>query len=285
MTQPSESRSVLLGLAAVGAGVGNNAFVKLLPGLPSAELAALRACGAVILFLPLFWRGGLPRLSPAMLLRAAAEGAATILLLLSLSMTSLSLVTTIMMGLPIGVMAVGWFLDGERVSRRSGVFLLLGFAGAALASGPALAGNVTGVLAVLASAGCYVLRDIITRVRLPDARSLDLSFTANSATLLMALGLGLGLPRGWVMPLPGDAPILAAMLALYIASNLLIATATRGGRASLIAATRYSAVLWAIALDMILLQSLPPPMTLLGAALVVVCGLGLATGARPGTMS
>lgn len=57
------------------------------------SLAALRACGAVIVFLPLFWRGGLPRLSPALLLRAAAEGAATILLLLSLSMTSLSLVT------------------------------------------------------------------------------------------------------------------------------------------------------------------------------------------------
>ncbi len=86
------------------------------------------------------------------------------------------------------------------------------------------------------------------------------------------------------MPLPSDAPILAAMLALYIASNLLIATATRGGRAPLIAATRYSAVLWAIALDMILLQSLPTPMTLLGAALVVVCGLGLATEARLGTM-
>lgn len=270
---PDEKRALVEGLFAVGAGVVNNACVKLLAAMPTSQLILLRALGTVLVLLPVMIRRGLRRPPPAVIARAALEALATVCLMHALTLASLSFIATVMMTIPIGVMAANWVLAGEPLSPRGRVLLLIGFAGAMVATGPALAGSAKGALFAIVSAVFYVTRDLVTSRRASDASSLELSFTASIATLILAVALGA--VTEWRPLAVGESGILAAMIGFYILSNLLIASATRARRSTLVAATRYSAVLWAALFDLVLFQAAPRPLTLAGASLIAVCGLGL----------
>jgi drug/metabolite transporter (DMT)-like permease len=65
------------------------------------------------------------------------------------------------------------------------------------------------------------------------------------------------------------------MVGLYVASNLLIVSATRYGPATLVAATRYSAVIWAVLLDLVLFNRSPGVITMISAAAIGAFGLCL----------
>lgn len=275
---PDDGRSVVEGLFAVGAGVVNNACVKLLATMPTSQLILLRAAGTVLILLPVLIRRGMRLPPPAVAARAALEALATVCLLHALTLASLSFVATVMMTIPIGVMAANWLLAGEPLSRRGQALLLTGFAGALIATGPALAGSAEGAAFAVVSAAFYVTRDLVTSRRTSDASSLELSFSASLATL--ALAVALGAVADWRPLKVGEAGIVAAMIGFYIVSNLLIASATRARHSTLVAATRYSAVVWAALFDLLVFQSAPRPMTLLGAALIAACGIGLMRSER-----
>lgn len=273
MSNQGESRAIVQGLLAVGAGVGNNALIAALSALPVMQILLLRAGGAVVLLLPLVLWAGLRRPSPFALLRAVIEAIATLLLVVALVTVPLSLVATIMMTIPLGVMWGATLFLGERLTWVGQLLVVAGFAGAALATAPAIGGDTAGAAAALGSAGCFVIRDLMTRRRRERVSALEMSFCASVVTLLFALLAG-----GYVDWLPINsayAAALAGMIALYVASNLLIVAATRNGRPAIIAATRYSSVIWAILLDALVFASWPHPATAIGATVIVVCGVVL----------
>jgi drug/metabolite transporter (DMT)-like permease len=269
----TERRAIGQALVAVAAGVGNNAFVRALAELPVMQLVLLRAGGALVVLIPvLIWRG-LRWPSRFALLRAGVEAAATILLMWALALTSLGFVATISLVIPLGVMFFGAVLMGERLTRRGQGLVLAGFAGALIATTPKLDGNAMGALAALGSAACFILRDLMTRRHGGAISGLEMSATASLMTAAVALLAG-GAAH-WQPIDAGQAAMVAAMVVLYVLSNLLIVMATQGGRPALVAATRYSSILWAMLADLVLFATAPRPATLIGATIIVVSGLAL----------
>lgn len=270
---PGDRRPLIEGLLATGAGTINNACVKLLAVMPTSQLILLRAVGTIFLLLPLMIRRGLRWPPRVVLARAALEAVATAGLMHALTLAPLSFVATVMMTIPLGVMAMNWLLAGEPLSPRGRILLLLAFSGALIATGPALAGSMEGALSAIFSAGFYVARDLLTSRRASSAPSLELSFTASIATLMLAFAMGV--VGDWRPLVAGETGIIAAMIVFYILSNLLIASATRARHSTMVAATRYSAVIWAALFDLVLFDLAPRPLTLVGAALIAACGIGL----------
>ncbi|WP_186400276.1 DMT family transporter [Stappia sp. P2PMeth1] len=270
---PGDRRPLIEGLLATGAGTINNACVKLLAVMPTSQLILLRAVGTIFLLLPLMIRRGLRWPPRVVLARAALEAIATAGLMHALTLAPLSFVATVMMTIPIGVMAMNWLLAGEPLSPRGRILLLLAFSGALIATGPALAGSMEGALSAIFSAGFYVARDLLTSRRASSVPSLELSFTASVATLMLAFAMGV--VGDWRPLVAGETGIIAAMIVFYILSNLLIASATRARHSTMVAATRYSAVIWAALFDLVLFDLAPRPLTLVGAALIAACGIGL----------
>ena len=122
--------AILHGLAAVGAGVANNALIQMLGTLPPLQIVLLRAFGAIAILGPI-WLSQRPRVpSRLAILRAGLEAAGTLPLVMALSRATLSFVAMIMMTIPIGVMAVGAFLIGDPVSRRGRGLIFVCFAAA-----------------------------------------------------------------------------------------------------------------------------------------------------------
>ncbi|MEO3388528.1 DMT family transporter [Mesorhizobium sp. CAU 1741] len=273
MSPPSERLAILQGLGAVAAGVGNNALIATLATLPVLQIVLLRAGGAILILLPVILWTGWRRPSLFSLLRAGVEASATLLLVFALVTTSLSLVATIMMAIPIGVMCGAALVLGERLSRTGQVLVCVGFAGAAIATTPTFGGDLMGGAAALGSAALFVLRDLMTRRRREFVSALEMSLTASLITLVFALVAGGR--HGWLPIDAADMTVVAGMIVLYVASNLLIVAATRNGRPALVATTRYSTVVWAMLVDILVFAHFPHPATLAGAALIIACGLGL----------
>jgi drug/metabolite transporter (DMT)-like permease len=269
----TDRRAVLQALAAVGAGVGNNAFVHALAHLPLAQIVVLRAGGALVVLLPLLFLGGLRRPTRFSLVRAAIEAVGSILLIKALALTSLGFVATISLAIPLGVVLLASVLLKEGLTRRGHVLVLTGFAGAMIATGPQLEMSAAGALAALGAAACYVARDLLTRHRGAGESAIEMSAMASLMTLGLALVLSGGGTADWPRLHAGQAAMVAGMVGLYVASNVLIVMATRGGRPGLVAATRYSAVLWAMPIDLVFFDTDPGPATLLGAAIITVSGL------------
>jgi drug/metabolite transporter (DMT)-like permease len=271
----TDRRAVLQALGAVGAGVGNNAFVHALAALPLMQLIVLRAGGALVVLLPVLVLRGMRLPTRFSLVRAAIEAVGSILLIKALALTSLGFVATISLLIPLGVVFFASILMNERLTRRGYLLVLTGFVGAMIATATQFDTNTPGALAALGAAGCYVTRDLLTRHRGAGESALEMSAMASVMTLALALALaGKGIVN-WPQLDAGQAGKVAGMVGLYVVSNLLIVMATRGGRAGLVAATRYSSVLWAMSIDFVVFGLEPSQSTFLGAAIITSSGLVL----------
>lgn len=279
MTAPVEDRrAVWHALGAVAAGVGNNALIHALAAFPLTQLVALRSGGTLIVLLPVLLRRGLRWPSGFSLLRALVEGVASILLIQALALTSLTFVATISLVIPLGVMALASRMTGERLAWPGQICVLMGFAGALIATGAKLDGNAIGALAALGAALCYVARDLMTRRHGSGGSATEMSAVASLMTLALVLlvtVLPIGGGQGWQRLDASQIGMTVAMIGLYIGSNLLIILATQRGNPSMVAAMRYSSVLWAVLADLLLFGTHPGLATLGGAVIIVASGLAL----------
>lgn len=271
----TDFRAVFLALVAVGAGVGNNAFVSSLAHLPLMQLIALRAGGAVFVLLPFLILRGMRLPSRFSFARAAIEAIGSVLLIKALALTNLGFVATISLAIPLGVVFFATFFLNERLTKRGYLLVLTGFAGAMIATTTQFNTNTFGALSALGAAACYVTRDLLTRQRGAAESPLEMSATANLLTLALALFLVRGGAADWPRLDAGQFGMVAAMACLYAASNVLIVMATRGGRPGLVAATRYSSILWAISIDVLFFATVPAQSTLLGGVIIAASGLML----------
>ena len=271
----TDRRAVLQAFGAVGAGVGNNAFVHALASLPLTQLIVLRAGGALVVLLPLLLLRGARLPSRFSLVRAGIEAAGSVLLIKALAMTSLGFVATVSLVIPLGVVLLATVLMNERLTRRGHLLVLTGCAGAMIATTPQFDTDISGTLAALGAAACYVARDLVTRLHGARESAVEMSAMASLTTLGLALLLLQGGTADWSRLDAQQAAMVTGMVGLYVASNVLIVLATRGGRPGLVAATRYSSVLWAMSIDFFFFARPPGGSTLLGAAIITTSGLML----------
>lgn len=272
-------RGALLLVVAMAFFNGEDVFIKLLSDrMPTGQIMLAIGLGGFAIFLAVLARLGLPFWTPALrhpkvLLRTAGEMVGALGFVTALALIDISMATAILMAAPLAtVMGAAIFL-GEPVGWRRWTAVLLGFCGVMLIVKPGMVGfEPASLWAVLGVAG-LVTRDIATRQIPPDVPSPQISAAAY---------LGATLAGVIMLVIFGDAPVMPhgrEWLSLILAIGLgacgyaAIVSAMRIGEVSVIIPFRYTRLVFALIIGVLLFHERPDGLTLLGCAIIVGSGL------------
>lgn len=206
-----------------------------------------------------------------MIIRILAEIGTTVTFLTALKHMPLANVTAILQSLPLAItMAAAIFL-GEPVGWRRWSAICLGFTGVLIIIRPGLAGFNSYSLLALAAVLLLTVREISTR-------QLDNKIP----TVTVALSTTLGITVFAALMLIGDewaeinfvswSLIIAAAAAVTVAT-LLSVVAMRTGDIGFVSPFRYTSLIGAIGLGILLFGEWPDGITLLGAVIIAFAGI------------
>lgn len=206
-----------------------------------------------------------------MIIRILAEIGTTVTFLTALKHMPLANVTAILQSLPLAItMAAAIFL-GEPVGWRRWSAICLGFTGVLIIIRPGLAGFNSYSLLALAAVLLLTVREISTR-------QLDNKIP----TVTVALSTTLGITAFAALMLIGDewaeinfvswSLIIAAAAAVTVAT-LLSVVAMRTGDIGFVSPFRYTSLIGAIGLGILLFGEWPDGITLLGAVIIAFAGI------------
>ena len=264
-------------LAAVAGFIFNDTAAK----LASAELATgqiifLRGLIASPLIIVLaWWQSALLQVRHLrhkwVLWRTAGEVAATALYLTALFNMPIANATAILQTVPLATVAGAALILGERVGIRRWSAVLIGFAGVLLIVRPGSDGFNIWSLFALAAVGAILLRDLSSRV-LPAGTPV-LGIASLSAVAVTGLGAVMVTFGEW-RPVSALALFYLAISAVFLlAAYSFILMAMRAGEVSLVAPFRYTILLWAIVIQIIVFGVWPDAPMLAGSAILVAMGL------------
>ncbi len=173
----------------------------------------------------------------------------------------------------------------EQIERRAILASLLGFAGViVIFTGQAEADlgpdAFQGSLAILASAGLYAYNIILMRRQAQIAGPLEVAFFMS---LIMTICFLFAAPFLAVLPTAGHIPAIAAAAILAFGSLMLLSWAYARAEAQHLAPVEYSSFIWAAILGFIFFDERVLPLTLVGAAMIVVACL-VAASRRPASL-
>lgn len=269
--------SVFMAVAMAGFTLSDAISKTLFSSMGMGEMMALRGVFASALIALLAWSRGAfadPRqlAHPMVVLRVAAECLATIAFFAGLERLPLPVVTAIMQALPLAITAGAALAFGEQVGWRRWSAILVGFAGVLLIVKPGTGGFTAASLYVLLCVALVAVRDLATR-RVP-ASIPTMAVSAVTAPAVMATGAAYAaIEGGWVMPGPAGIGLLAISAVLLLIGYQFIILAMRTGDVSFVAPFRYTALVWALVLGVVVFAMVPDRLTLIGSAIVVVSGL------------
>lgn len=262
---------------AMAAYVINDACMKALSDeLPLSEALFLRGAVTTVLIGGWIWHRGVLRLHLAradlllVCLRTIGEVAAAFFFLSALFHMPLANATAIMQALPLTVTLAGaWFL-GEALGWRRILAIGIGLTGVLLIVRPGPEGFNIYTLYVLAAVVSVTLRDVVTRGLSGHVSSLMVALWASIGVMLLGAALAPG--EGWVWPgWVATMQLIGASLFL-IAAYILGIIVMRAGDVGFIAPFRYTSLIWALILGLVLFGEWPDLVTLAGAAIVVSTG-------------
>lgn len=175
---------------------------------------------------------------------------------------------------PFAIAALSIPLLGERVSRASWVAIIVGLIGVLVVLKPSGQGMVSlAGLAVLGAALCYAVSAITVRL---------LSRTDSAESMVFWMLVGVGLLAGvlaapnWVAIRAEHTGLLIALAITGFIGQLTITEAFRIAPAATVTPFEYSALAWALGLDVLLWQAWPEWRVLIGAGIIVASGVYLA---------
>ncbi|HWK15645.1 MAG TPA: DMT family transporter [Rhizobiaceae bacterium] len=278
MALSSNMRGALFMTLAMSAFTINDAIAKHVADVMNiGQLIFVRGAFATVMIGTLAWasgafRGGAWYSHPMVWLRAAGDLAASVTFLLALSRMPLANVSAVLQSLPLAVtMGAALFL-GEPVGWRRWIAIVVGFAGVMIVVRPGFEGfDAYAIYALLCVLFC-VVRDLATR-RLPPHIPSLLVATVTAGCIgafggLMTVPLGGWTPMDWRTT--GELAIAAVLL---ITGYQFIIKAMREGDISFVAPFRYTALVWAITLGMVMFGDIPDLAMILGSALVIASGI------------
>jgi drug/metabolite transporter (DMT)-like permease len=212
-------------------------------------------------------------LSRPFLIRNAAEmvsmsAGTTALVLLPLSLTS-----SILQAAPILVTAGAAIFLGEKVGWRRWTAVCVGLVGVMLILKPGAAGFQPAVLLVVLAVICLAARDVATRAVKANISTLQLSFWGYFLSIIAGGLLFLFMGEAARLPSFGIGLRLLAAQCLGITFYYTLNIALRLGEASVVVPFRYTRLIFAIALGMLVLGERLETTTIVGLGLVVASGL------------
>lgn len=255
----------------------NDTLVKLASSsLETAQIMALRGVMTTILLvaLGLWFRALLPwreAFGPKILLRALADVGTTIAYISALRHLPLANTTAIFQSLPLTITLMAAIVLGERVGWRRWLAIAGGFIGVLVIVRPDGDGFNTYALLVVLSVICAALRDLVTRAMPASIPSLHVACVTAGAVCLTGF---LWLPAAGWQPMTDALWLNLSLAAVAVGTGyVLIVLAVRLGELSFVAPFRYSVLLAAFLLGLLVFGEVPTPSAIFGAAIVVASGI------------
>ena len=278
MPQSSNFRASIFMLLAMGVfTIGDTMTKYLLTEMNSGQYMLIRGVFATLAIGLLAYRHGALRKLPLermTIVRVIGEVVATVTYIYSLGHLSQAFCSAVFQATPLLVTLGAALFLKEKVGWRRWSCIFLGFIGVLIIIRPGAndAASLAAVAVLLASVGFAALRDLATRRVPAHVPTLYLStLTAGAITLT---GGVLTIPMGGWQPI-GLIPvaIIAGAAILLIIGYHFIILAMREGEVSFVSPFRYSSLLWAIGLSIMVFGEAPDIYTIAGSVLVVGSGI------------
>ncbi len=269
--------SAYMSLAMAGFTI-NDALVKLAsPDLNIGQIMVVRGTIVVVCMLVYVRVMGLaiqPRgaLSKPVIIRTAAEIGATITFLTALAHVPLANLSAILQALPLLVTLGAALFFAEKVGWRRMTAIAIGFAGVMMIVRPGMAGFDTFALLAVIAVICAAVRDLATRSVAADISSMTVSLVTAVAVTVTGLFV-LPFVGNWQPMSLAELGLLTAAAGFLFVGYHCIVVAMRIGEIGFVAPFRYTSLVWAIVLGIVMFGEVPDVLTLIGAAIVVATGL------------
>ncbi|MCI2399532.1 DMT family transporter [Aliiroseovarius subalbicans] len=247
--------------------------------LPVGQVIVTFGLGGTLVFALLALRAGQPVWhdairSRAMALRSVSEVIGRLFFALAITMTPLSSASAILQATPLVVALGAVVFFGEQVGWRRWAAIALGFVGVLMILRPGLAGfEALSMLAVIAMFG-FAGRDLGSRAAPVGMSNLQLG-VLGFVMLTLSGALILGVTGGAVYPDLREAALLAGIVAVGVFAYFALTKAMRTGDISVVAPFRYSRLVLAMVLAVVVFGERPDGWTLAGSVVIVLSGLVL----------
>ena len=189
----------------------------------------------------------------------------------SITRLELGQASALALSAPLFMTALSGPLLGEAASLKQKAIITFGFIGVILVIQP-MSGSIDwlGTLAALFGACMFAMLGIKTR-----------SMSATESTLLMVFFAGLTIfclsgiimLSQWVVPNPEDWLLLLGVGVISLFAQLLIVHSYRFAPVYILAPFEYIIILWALILGWIFFDEIPNALMLIGATVVIICGI------------
>ena len=272
------TRGILAMSAAVVVFIFNDALIKLAAeSLPSVQAIGVRGlfatlwCGLALLVTGT-WRKIAWAAHPRVVFRSMLEAGSAITYLIALFHIPFAIASAVNLSTPLVLTVLAVLILKENVRWRRWSAVILGFVGVLLVIQPhpgdlnawtwlALAGTMI---------GCF--RDIFVRFLPIGIPTLVVSFS--TALMVAVVSCGWSLIEGW-QPMSAEAIgfIVASSLLLAMGYQFVVIALRSRGEFSVIGAFRYSSILWALAIGVVVWGEVPNGLAMAGIAVIVASGL------------
>lgn len=270
--------SFLMVLAMAGFAI-EDMFIKLMAGaLPVGQILALLGAGGALIFAVIAWLRGdrlvsRDLLDRAVLWRLGGEVIGTIGFVTALALTPISTASAILQAVPLAITLGAALILGETVGWRRWSAISVGFLGVLLIIRPGLEGfEPASLFAVMGVVG-LAIRDLATRKVPKSISSTQLSTYAFASLVPTGFILLAALDLPMVTPDGTDLLRLALALGTGVLAYAAIVAATRIGEISVVSPFRYTRLIFALVVGLIVFGERPDAMTLAGAAIIVASGV------------
>lgn len=278
MTLSDNTRGALLMATAMAVFCCNDAMVKTLTHeLSIPQIMAVRGVMTTTLVLMVSIILG-ARLSlrtlthPLVLLRTAFELGATLCFFNALARIDFASSSSIMQSLPLAVTLGAALLFQEPVGWRRWSAIIVGFMGVLLIIQPGPEGFSTDALFPIAAVFFTASRDLVTRRIAREIPTIHV--TLFTSFIIMIAGFILIVPTGGWHPISSFSWLLLALTAIAVFCGYqTIILAMRGGEISFVAPFRYTSLIWALIIGVLVFGERPGMTVLVGAAIVICSGL------------
>lgn len=246
-------------------------------GMPVGQVLILFGGGGCLLFAALtrargeaLWHPAV--IQPRMLVKAGFEVMGRLFYTLAIAFTALSSASAILQATPLVVVAGAALIFGERVGWRRWTAIVVGLIGVLVILRPGLEGFSAASLLAVAGLLGFAGRDLATRAAPKVLSNFQLGIYGFLA--MVPTGAGLLLWQGGaVWPDAAMAVQMGVAIGVGVMAYWALTVAMRSGEVSVVTPFRYTRLVFALILGVLVFGEQPDKATLFGSAIVVAAGL------------
>jgi drug/metabolite transporter (DMT)-like permease len=276
--QPNQAlRAGLYMVIAMACFILNDTCIKTIGvTLPIGEIISIRGVLSVLVIAAICVQQGILAGVPSLftgnvMARSLLDVAGTFMFLTALMHMPIANLTAILQSVPLAVVLVSVFFLKEKVGLRRTAAILAGFIGVLLIVRPSPSTITIYELLALGIVFILAFRDLITK-RIPVHIPTFIIALANACFVALG-GIVFGLYQGFQMVELWQFSLLYAAAILLASGYMFMVATLRLGDLSATAPFRYSNVLFAIILGMVVFSEYPDAVSYVGMALIIAAGI------------